>query len=195
MSNEQQYLKPFVIALSVLLWGPLAALAGNNGQFALLREAQTNGLSDRAWAVVHAPDMRRGSLLMLRGAVGRARATFRTNTGTWCPSVPVRLLLGDFSGDSIAVGRSGPALALIINRKVAETMRSGRDITSDALRVSGVQEALSHPNEDIDIVLAGSASPADGFVFNMGSNLLSNIFGVQPVSGPCIHGSAEIALR
>lgn len=196
MSCGKQHLNLSIFCLSVLLWtGPSVSSADNSRPIALLQESRIAALTQEAWAVIYAPDMRRGSLLMLRGAVGQARVTFRETADAWCPVVSLRLLLGDFSGDSIAIGRSGPALALVMNRDIATAMRAGQDITSDALRVFGAKQALARPDAGVDIVLAGSASPESGFVLSMNSGLLRSVFGAQAISGPCTHQSAGGALR
>jgi len=196
MSCGKQHHNLLIFCLAALLWaGPPVASADGSRPIALLRESRIAALAEEAWAVIYAPDMRRGSLLMLRGAVGQARVTFRETADAWCPAVSLRLLLGDFSGDSIAIGRSGAVLALVLNRDIASAMRAGKDITSDALRVFGAQQALAQPDAGVDIVLAGSASPESGFVLNMGSSLLRSIFGAQAVFGPCTHQSAGGAFR
>lgn len=196
MSCSKQHLNLSITSLAALLWMGLPVASADNGRpIALLQETRTAALTEGAWAVIHAPDMRRGSLLMLRGAMGQARVTFREMADAWCPAVPLRLLLGDFSGNSIAIGRSGPALALVMNPDIAQAMRAGQDITSDALRVFGMQQALAQPDAGFDIVLAGSASPENGFVLNMGSSLWSDIFGTPAILGPCTHESADAALR
>lgn len=196
MPYDKQRLSVSILAIAVLLWMGASASSTDKGPpITLLQRAPIAALTDQAWAVAYAAEMRRGSLLMLRGAVGRAGVTFRDAADAWCPAVPLRLLLGDFSGDSIAIGRSGPALVLVMNRKIALAMRGGQDITSDAVSVFSVHQALAQPNADIDIVLAGSASPENGFVFNMGSSLLSDIFGAAGVPGPCTFESAGAALR
>lgn len=196
MSRDKQRINGSILFIAVLLWMSLSASSADHGRpIALLREPRTAALIKQAWAVIYAPDMRRGSLLMLRGAVGKADVTFRQTADSWCAPVPLRLLLGDFSGDSVAIGQSGPALVIVFNQEIADSMRAGHDITSDTLRVFSLDHALSEPGAGFDIVLAGSASPNDGFVLNMGRNLWSDIFGASAIPGPCVFGGAGAALK
>lgn len=190
-----RFLTMLSILITLTMTTATIAVSGGNGSLALLATPQERTLVNRAWAVVYAPEMRRGSLLMLRGAIGRARTTFRESGQAWCPPVPLRLLLGDFSGDSVEIGRSGPALALVMNRDIADAMRAGNDITSDGLAIGSLDQALSAKGAGFDIVLAGSASPENGFVMNMGSNLWNDLFGASGVSGPCTFEDAGSALR
>ncbi len=185
----------FVGALFIVSLTLLAPASADTRKPLLDRpEPVMNQLLERAWAVVYAPGMKRGSLLMLRGAIGHASVTVRDRDSAWCKPRSLRLLLGGFSGNSIGISDGGPVAALVMNQWTAWSMRNGEDIVSDTLKVRDFKPGQLVIPWDADVILVGNVSPDDGFVFNMGSTLIADIFGAGKTNDACRYGSAMEAL-
>lgn len=119
-------------------------------------------------AVITIPNPKSANLLRLRGFGGRGAAHIRI--GQTCHRLPVRLVAGDFSGESVHISRSAPIVVEISDPQTVEALLAGADIVSD--EAEGIE------------VLSGLSGEA-GFVINPGRNVTADIFGVQATATSC----------
>lgn len=147
-------------------------------------QAETVTEPDRDIAVITIPNPKEGNLLMLRGLAGRGTAAFRINST--CRTMSVRFVAGDFSGEHISVGRTGPIRIVITNPLVVRDLLAGRELVSDMVRVSS--EAT---DQAADMYLAQGLSADTGFVINPGRNLVADMFGARKKDIDCAGLSAH----
>lgn len=122
-----------------------------------------------AIAEITFPAPRSASLLQLRGFVGSGTALFRID-GV-CSRMDVRLVAGDFLGDSLGVSGGGPVHIRVVDVAAVRKLYMGGDLVSE------------HKEDGIEIV---SGLPAGtGFVINAGSSIIEDIFGVSAVDFQC----------
>lgn len=119
-------------------------------------------------AVITIPNPRSANLLQLRGLGGRGSAHIQI--GDRCHRLPVRLVAGDFSGESIRVQRNAPIIVEIRDPGTVHALFNGADIVSEDSR--GI------------LVLSG-LSEDTGFVINPGRNISADIFGARAAETPC----------
>jgi hypothetical protein len=129
-------------------------------------------------AVIDIPHPKEGNLLMLRGLVGSGTATFRINNA--CRTMPVRFVAGDFSGQHVDVGRTGSIRIVVNSAKVMHDLLAGRDLVSDAVRVSS-----DSSEKDADLYLARGLSAKTGFVINPGRSVLADLMGARTADVAC----------
>ena len=115
---------------------------------------------------------------MLRGLAGAGTATFRVNNA--CHTMPVRFVAGDFSGQSVDIGRTGSIQIVITASEVVRDLLEGRDLVSDMVRV-----AADSTDQGADLYLAHGVSADTGFVINPGRNLLADILGASTTDVEC----------
>ena len=112
------------------------------------------------------------TLLNLRGIGGRGEVVLRGDEPGTCLTLAVRLVAGDFGGESITAHLAEPIRFAINSRRAARALVAGQDIVSDMYRVS------SRMDLDADIVLQSGLDESFGFVINPGRNIFSDVFGV-----------------
>lgn len=142
--------------------------------------------ADQAAAIVYAPHVRQGSLLMLRGGVGDGWLTLRGEAG-WCRPRSVELLYGDFAGSDIGISAAGPVVVLIMRADLAQQLRDGQDLASKGLVVRyaadlGSAQAAGVPSgaaDDADVILLGDGLRDSGFVLDLDTPF-TEIFGAAP---------------
>lgn len=153
----------------------VVALAQTSGTAA---QAEAITTADRDIAIIDIPHPKEGNLLMLRGLVGQGTASFRIN-GT-CHTMPVRFVAGDFSGQSVDVGRRDAIRIVVTTPTVIGDLMAGRDLVSDMVRVT------SEPSDaKADLYLAQGLSAETGFVINPGRNLFADLLGVSTSVTAC----------
>lgn len=131
-----------------------------------------------ALGIVHVNRPREMTMLQLRGLAGSGSALLRLDDA--CISIPLRLVAGDFGGDSFSARRAAPIRIAVRSQDAFDALLEGDDLISDMYEVSS---AMSNP--DADLVLLDGLTPQHGFVINPGRSLLDDIFGVQGMYVPC----------
>ncbi|WP_368186212.1 hypothetical protein [Aestuariibius sp. HNIBRBA575] len=143
-----------------------------------IAKADTVIAPERDIAVINIPNPREGNLLMLRGLAGQGTASFRINSA--CRTMPVRFVAGDFSGEHVEVGRTGPIRIVITNPAVMRNLMAGRDLVSDMVRVSS-----DATDQSADLYLAQGLSAETGFVINPGRSLFADVLGASKTDVDC----------
>jgi hypothetical protein len=149
---------------------------------------------NNASAVIYAPGLAQGSLFQLRGAVGSAWFTRKNDANKWCDVADLRLLSGDFGGDTIGVLRTEPVVLIAMNPSIATRLSQGQDIVSGNYSLLDVEQAVGHGLDGVDILVAGSGYAEGNYILNPGRSLLSDIFGASSTSNICEHNSAYAAI-
>lgn len=119
-------------------------------------------------AIITIPNPRSANLLQLRGVGGRGSAYIQITDK--CHRMPVRLVAGDFSGESVRVRRNAPIVIEIRDPGTVDALLNGADIVSD---------------EGRGIVVVSGLSEDTGFVINPGRNITADIFGARVTESPC----------
>ncbi len=176
IKHTRHHLNAVRVAISVMLFTITTIEAA---------KADTVIVPEKDIAVIDIPNPKEGNLLMLRGLVGKGTASFRIN-GT-CRSMPVRFVAGDFSGQSIDLGKSKSIQVVVTAPKVIRDLLAGRDIVSDTVRVT------SDPADKAsDLYLAKGLSTDTGFVMNPGRSLLADILGARKTVVECASLSTKL---
>lgn len=179
-----------IAALGSLAMLALAAKAGTSLDPAL--PAAANAYADQAAAVVYTPSIRQGSLLMLRGGVGDGWVTLRGATG-WCAAMPLDFLFGDFDGSEIGIDATGPVTVLIMRPDLAQRLRDGQDLTSSGLQVRYGAD-LPSGTADVDAILIGQGLRDSGFVLDLDTSFLTELFGSPAAPTTCTYDTWRAAL-
>jgi len=124
----------------------------------------------KAVVLIESPKM--GSLLHLRGIVGKGKLIIRQEDKVNCVSTPIRLAAGDFGGSDIAFYSIDVIRLVIYCDEVVNKLISGDEVVSEGYHVT-YQGKL--PHGDINIV--SGLSPSYGFVLNPGEWSWSSLFG------------------
>jgi hypothetical protein len=188
---------PHRLAIAAILAGlatlALVARAGTLEPPVLPAVAQA--YADQAAAIVYAPQVRQGSLLMLRGGVGDGWLTLHGEAG-WCRPRPLEVLYGDFAGSDIGISAAGPIMVLIMRPDLAQQLRDGQDLASNGLVVRYAADLGSAPaadaRSDADVILLGHGLRDSGFVLDPDTPF-SDLFGAA--SGSCGYPTWRSALR
>ncbi|MEO9459284.1 MAG: hypothetical protein ABJE63_15675 [Lentilitoribacter sp.] len=123
-------------------------------------------------AVVTIPNPHSANLLQLRGLGGRG--TVQIQDASSCHSLPVRLVAGDFSGESVNFRKNEPIILEVRDATIIDALSKGTDIISEDTYVT------NNPlNAKAGILIISGLSADTGFVINPGSSILSDIFGVK----------------
>lgn len=133
-----------------------------------------------ALGIVHVDRPRQMTLLHLRGLAGSGSALLRLDDH--CISLPLRLIAGDFGGESISAGRTAPIRIAVRSHEALEALLKGEDLISELYNIA--HETMS---AHADLVLLDGLTLQHGFVINPGRSLLDDIFGVQGIRVPCDH--------
>lgn len=176
LKTPKEYLATIGLTVGVIL---ITAVTIN------VAKADTVSAQDRDIAVIDIPKPREGNLLMLRGLAGQGTASFRINSA--CRTMPVRLVAGDFSGEHVDVGRTGPIRIVVTNPGVMRDLLAGRDLVSDMVRVSS-----DATDQAADLYLAQGLSADTGFVINPGRNLFADVLGARRTEVDCASLSATL---
>ena len=136
-------------------------------------------------AVIDIPHPKQGNLLMLRGLVGNGTASFRVNGA--CRSMPVRFVAGDFSGQSVDLGRATAIRVVTTSSDVIRDLLAGKDLVSDMVRVTS-----DSADKAADLYLEQGLSAETGFVINPGRSLLADMFGARNTDVECASLSAKL---
>ena len=134
--------------------------------------------AEQAAAIVYAPRVRQGSLLMLRGGVGDAWLTLRDEAG-WCPATSLEFLFGDFDGSDIGISAAGPIMVLIMRPELAQQLHDGDDVASKGLEVRYAADLGSDAVADADVILLGDGLRESGIVLDLDMPFFTNIFGTD----------------
>jgi hypothetical protein len=190
--------KVSILALAAL---PIIAVAaalttdGNADKSAsILSSDQVAPLVKNASAIIYAPGMAQGSLFRLRGAVGSAWFTRKDSTDNWCDVADMRLVAGDFGGNTIGVRRDDPVILIALNPVIANQLSQGQDVVSGDYAILDIEMAATHDLIGIDIVVAGSGHMEANYIMNPGSSLLNDIFGASSTDSNCEFDSAHAAI-
>lgn len=146
--------------------------------------------AEQAAAIVDAPQVRQGSLLMLRCGVGDGWLTLRGDAG-WCRPRSLEFLYGDFAGSDIGISAAGPIIVLIMRPDLAQQLRDGQDLASKGLVVRNAADLGSAAADDADVILLGDGLRDGGFVLDLDTPF-TDIFGVA--SGSCGYTTWRAAL-
>ncbi|MGH1465537.1 MAG: hypothetical protein ACRBBQ_09290 [Cognatishimia sp.] len=176
LKTPKEYLATIGLAVSVMSF----AVAPID-----VAKAQTVIAPERDIAVINIPNPREGNLLMLRGLAGQGTASFRISDA--CRTMPVRFVAGDFSGEHVDVGRTGPIRIVITNPEVMRNLMAGRDLVSDMVRVSS-----DATDSSADLYLSQGLSAETGFVINPGRNLFADVLGARRTEVDCASLSATL---
>lgn len=132
----------------------------------------------RGVAYVESP--RQASLFNLRGTAGRGVIVIRDDETEGCRLIAVRLVAGDFGGDSIQTKTAEPIRLALRSERVVEVLARGDDVVSDTFRVTAEQN-----DPDADIRILSGLTGTEGFVLNPGGSIAADIFGVRSERTPC----------
>ncbi len=181
--------------LSAVALSAASAIGGvaDNTASILTQEEIAPFIND-ASAVIYAPGLAQGSLFRLRGAVGSAWFTRVDDSNNWCDVADMRLLSGDFGGNTVGVSRTEPVVLIALNPDIATRLSQGKDVVTDDYSLLSIEQAEEQGLAGIDILVAGSGSADGNFILNPGSNLLSDIFGTSSTGHTCEHNSAHAAI-
>ena len=128
---------------------------------------------------VSVPAPRQGTLLHLRGMVGKGVAVMRLSSDRGCARLGLRLVAGDFGGMTNESWGEPVRLEIRSSSIVTQLMR-GIEVISDEIRVS------TDPADPMAEIVIHSGMQADtGFVLNPGTSPLANIFGLPGRPVPC----------
>jgi hypothetical protein len=185
MTRHRLAIAAVLAALATLA---LAASASPPGPPVLPPAARS--YADQSAAIVYAPSLRQGSLLMLRGGIGDGWLTLRGDAG-WCRPRSLELLYGDFAGSDIGISAAGPVVILIMRPDLAEHLRAGQDLASQGLVVRYAADLGSPAVDDADVILLGEGLRDSGFVLDLDTPL-TDIFGAAPET--CGYASWRSAL-
>jgi hypothetical protein len=147
-----------------------------------------------ASAVIYAPGLAQGTLFQLRGAVGSAWFTRKDVDGNWCDVSRMRLITGDFGGNTVGVSRSEPVVLIALNSAIASSLASGQDIVSGDFDLLDIDQAVVRGLDGVDILVAGSADVGNNYILNPGRSFLNDIFGASSTRNECKHDSAYSAI-
>lgn len=147
-----------------------------------------------ASAIIYAPNLTRGTLFQLRGAVGTGWFTRKNGNNNWCDIAPLRILTGDFGGDSIAVSQTEPVVLIAINPDIATLLSQGQDIVTDDYILKNSEPVTGYDFSDIDILVVSAEQETGSFILNPGRNILNDIFGASSTSNACEQNSPHAAI-
>jgi hypothetical protein len=149
---------------------------------------------DKASAIIFAPELTQGSLFRLRGAGGPASFTRKGANDYWCDVADVRLLAGDFGGNTVGVSHTGPVVLIALNQVIAKQLSLGQDIVGDDYVFLDIDQAVEHGLDGVDMLVAGSGHVDRNYIVNPGSNMISDIVGTSSTGNSCQHVSAQAAI-
>lgn len=186
-------------ALSMFALSAALVIRGNaETRASMLTDEKVAPFINNASAVIYASGLTQGSLFQLRGAVGSAQFTRKNEDDNWCDVADMRLLYGDFGGDSIGASKTEPIILIALNPDIATRLSKGQDIMSEDYTLLHIEQALDQESEhdlgNIDILVAGSGGIEGNYILNPGRNLLSDIFGTSSTRNACKHKSAYAAI-
>lgn len=148
----------------------------------------------KASAVIYSSRMTQGTLFQLRGAVGTAWFTRKNENDNWCDVADMRLMSGDFGGDTIGVSKTKPVVLIALNPNIATRLSHGQDIVSEDYNLQNIEQVVANDLDGIDILVAGSAHAKGNYILNPGRNLLNDIFGASSTNKSCEHTTAYDAI-
>ncbi|MEQ9491903.1 MAG: hypothetical protein RIM72_23210 [Alphaproteobacteria bacterium] len=151
----------------------VAALGFSLLQNALGEETGHGAPAQMHEAIVTIPQPREATLLRLRGIGGDGTATIRVNDQ--CYEMPVRIVAGDFEGESFRMEGIEPIRLRLQQPETVAWLFGGKDLVSEDFNVSDDPTATS-----ADIVVLSGFPVGTGFILNPGANFLADIFGVRP---------------
>jgi hypothetical protein len=132
----------------------------------------------RGVAYVESP--RQASLFNLRGTAGRGVIVIRDGETEDCLLIAVRLVAGDFGGDSIRTKTAEPIRLALRSERVVEALAKGDDVVSDMFRVTAGED-----DPEADIGILSGLTGTEGFVLNPGGSIAADIFGVRSERTRC----------
>ena len=128
---------------------------------------------------VSVPAPRQGTLMHLRGMVGKGVAVMRLSGDRGCARLGLRMVAGDFGGMT-EESWGDPVRLEIRSSSIVTQLIRGIEVISDEIRVS------SDPADPLAEIVIHSGIRADtGFVLNPGTSPLANIFGLPGRPVPC----------
>jgi hypothetical protein len=185
MSRTTQTLAPRRMLIMGLLaggaWG--AAATGVLTEAPTMVAVQTDSgytIPMGARGVVYVETPRQASLFNLRGAAGRGVILIRDAENEGCLLIAVRLVAGDFGGDSIQTKTAAPIRLALRSERVVEVLARGDDVVSDMFQVTAEQD-----DPQADILILSGLTGTEGFVLNPGGSIVADIFGVRSERTPC----------
>jgi hypothetical protein len=133
-----------------------------------------------ARGVAYVDSPRQASLFNLRGTAGRGVIVIRDAETEGCLLFAVRLVAGDFGGDSIQTKTAEPIRLALRSERVVDALARGDDVVSDMFRVTAEQD-----DPEADIAILSGLTGTEGFVLNPGGSIAADIFGVSGERTPC----------
>jgi hypothetical protein len=133
-----------------------------------------------ARGAVYVESPRQATLFNLRGTAGRGVILIRDDETEGCLLIAVRLVAGDFGGDSIRTKTAEPIRLALRSERVVEALARGDDVVSDMFRVTAEQD-----DPEADIRILSGLTGTEGFVLNPGGSIAADIFGVSGERTPC----------
>jgi len=195
MKNLRKLSIVTLTALSAIAVSAVLATGGNAGSTAsILKDEKVMPFLDDASAVIYASGLTVGSLFQLRGAAGRAWFTRKKDDDSWCDVANMRLLAGNFGGDTVGISRTEPIVLIVMNPEIATQLSQGQDIVSGDFNLLNIDEAAEHGLNKVDILFAGSGRSDGNYILNPGSSLLNDVFGASSTGNVCEHDSAYAAI-
>lgn len=182
-------------AVSVIAVSAALATGGKSDSTAsILKDEKVAPFLNDASVVIYASGLAQGSLFQLRGAAGRAWFTRKGDGENWCDVAEMRLLAGDFGGDTVGISRTEPVVLIALNPAIATRLSQGQEIVSGEYDLLNVDQVAEHGLDGVDIVVAGSGSANGNYILNPGRSLLNDIFGASSTGNACEHDSAYAAI-
>lgn len=182
-------------AVSVIAVSAALATGGKSDSTAsILMDENVAPFVNDANAVIYASGLAEGSLFQLRGAAGPAWFTRKGEGDNWCDVAEMRLLTGDFGGDTVGISRTEPVVLIALNPEIATRLSLGQEIVSGDYDLLNVDQAAEHGLEGVDILVAGSGGADGNYILNPGRSLLNDIFGASSTGNACEHDSAYAAI-
>lgn len=130
-------------------------------------------------AIVDIASPKVGTLLQLRGIVGKGRLTVKQSGTDSCVSMPLRFVAGDFGGSTIGINSSGPIRLVIYSNSVVNKLLSGDEVVSENYDITVVSDKQTG-----DIQIDSGMGKGYGFVLNPGESPWAALFGLsKEVSG------------
>lgn len=161
---------------------------------AILEDEDLAPFIDSASAVIYAPSMTQGALFQLRGAVGSGWFTRKNENNYWCDVADIRLLTGDFGGDTVGVSQTEPVVLIALNSIIAKRLSRGQDIMSEDYILRDIEQVLASGVDEVDFLVVGSGGIKGNYILNPGRNILSDVFGASSTNNACMHNSAYAAI-
>ncbi len=159
---------------TVLTMGVVLSVTACASDKMLADKLQKNGISHLprdAYGVVYIDSPTTGSLLYLRGTVGKGIMLLRKKQSELCAVKEVKIAAGDFEGRGVSVTQSDDVWLTIYNPDVAQELLNGKEVVSDDVVITDSNSASLG-----DIRIHSGVAMTQGFVLNPSEWQFVNLF-------------------